>query len=359
MGGYLFPRAERCSACSATQCTTAEIGRLSVCSYGFGYTRVSADVTLVGLILRSFSPTPDAYRKVLRKSEPHHRLSAEQVGLIAEAIRSWLADEAEAFAQVKRDQMAEIRAGVGLGDIADELGEQIRLSFGQVHDYRAFAAQIKQNVIRQLERRSPGLPLDDQLAAADHELAAIYWASELMITKLEAVYFLQDREALGQLGSYGRTKFHSLFLKYLRIYQYAFDEKGVKIAVDGTSHSHLQCNVTAAGLIPQALIDNALKYAPSGSTVRFHFEDDDESELTLEVSSYGPTIDSDEEGRIFEPFYRGRHAQDAEGAGVGLALVGLASEELGARVSVEQDVKDRIGDLRLTTFTVAFDLLTE
>ena len=67
------------------------------------------------------------------------------------------------------------------------------------------------------------------------------------------------------------------------------------------------------------LLDNALKYSPSGSPIGIeaHFID---GRVTISMSDQGPGISEDEQSRIFEKFYRGKEEGHLKGSGMGLAI---------------------------------------
>jgi len=65
------------------------------------------------------------------------------------------------------------------------------------------------------------------------------------------------------------------------------------------------------------LIDNALKYSDGAVDLTIVQQGD---RLLLSVKDRGPGLVPGDESRVFEPFYRGRDARDARGAGLGLAL---------------------------------------
>lgn len=87
------------------------------------------------------------------------------------------------------------------------------------------------------------------------------------------------------------------------------------------------------------LIDNAIKYSESGTTVvveaRSHGE-----RMTISVSDSGVGIPAEDIPRIFERFYRvdKERSRDAGGTGLGLAIVKHIAEAHGGRVSVESAV---------------------
>jgi two-component system sensor histidine kinase KdpD len=66
------------------------------------------------------------------------------------------------------------------------------------------------------------------------------------------------------------------------------------------------------------LVENAVKYAPSGSTIDLSASPSDR-EIVVEVADRGPGIPSGEEARIFDKFYRGRFAREG-GVGLGLTI---------------------------------------
>jgi len=79
------------------------------------------------------------------------------------------------------------------------------------------------------------------------------------------------------------------------------------------------------------LLDNAIKYSPSGTEVSVAVEAR-EQQVCVEVRDQGPGIDADDLPHIFDRFYRGR--QNAHGTGLGLALVKAAVEAHGGTVTV-------------------------
>lgn len=80
------------------------------------------------------------------------------------------------------------------------------------------------------------------------------------------------------------------------------------------------------------LIDNAVKYTPAGSvTVSARSY---ELFARIDVADTGPGIAEEELARIFQRFYRGTDAADAEGVGVGLYLVRQIAEGQGGFVKV-------------------------
>lgn len=97
------------------------------------------------------------------------------------------------------------------------------------------------------------------------------------------------------------------------------------------------------------LLDNAVRHAPEGSTVRVALEPARDG-YTIAISDQGPGIPPDIQPRIFERFYRGdtgrSRGPSGGGAGLGLALVRWIADVHGGDVTLT-----RSSDAG-TTFTV-------
>ena len=80
------------------------------------------------------------------------------------------------------------------------------------------------------------------------------------------------------------------------------------------------------------LLDNAIKYSPSGSRVDVAI-DVREKAPVVTVSDGGPGIAPAEQARVFDRFYRSRNA-DAQGSGLGLAIALEIAVRHGARIAL-------------------------
>jgi signal transduction histidine kinase len=68
------------------------------------------------------------------------------------------------------------------------------------------------------------------------------------------------------------------------------------------------------------LLDNAVKFTPSGGVVRLGLRATAKGPL-LAVSDNGPGIPAAERDRVFRRFYRGDKSRRSKGIGLGLSLV--------------------------------------
>jgi two-component system, OmpR family, sensor histidine kinase TctE len=97
------------------------------------------------------------------------------------------------------------------------------------------------------------------------------------------------------------------------------------------------------------LIDNAIRYSQSGGRVTVRTGRTPQGECKLAISDDGPQIPVEERQRIFERFHRLLGTQE-DGSGLGLAIVSEIATLHGARIELEEDLIDGVGN----TFSVLF-----
>ena len=98
---------------------------------------------------------------------------------------------------------------------------------------------------------------------------------------------------------------------------------------DAATSGDFNALVLAAG----NLIQNAIKYSGTGSSIDVSCELDD-AQARLAVLDSGPGIPEAEMSRLTQPFQRGAQPQGLSGAGLGLALVQTVLEAHGGRLEL-------------------------
>jgi signal transduction histidine kinase len=299
------------------------------------YIWFTPDLLVAGIVVRDFPKHTPARARMLRKTSGVEPIWSDD---LMRARSVYLESNAQYLVELgarKEEAIVEYRQTKRFAeDWLTRLQPEIRQALGQVHDYRQFVSQIIQNLNVILQTKYPG-STEDALAKATHEEVAIYWAARLMEEKLVAALFLLNPERISDNQTY--SQLHKAVTKYRKIYARAFESKNVRVISSGTSYGYVYGNPAALGVIPHTFIDNALKYAPSGSDVTISFSENDNS-ITLSVTSYGPEIRADEREKIFDPFFRGEAARVAasEGTGFGLGLAKVIATTAGLRLEVEQ-----------------------
>jgi len=135
------------------------------------------------------------------------------------------------------------------------------------------------------------------------------------------------------------------------------EEKRQRISVEGDP----TLIVSADRLILQQalvnLIDNAIKYSPTGAEIVIRVRAGNDSQLFVEVVDQGPGVMQEHQSQIFDRFYRVDTARSREwgGAGLGLAIARWAVEVHGGHITVHS-VKGQGSTFRVTLpSAAAFD----
>lgn len=123
--------------------------------------------------------------------------------------------------------------------------------------------------------------------------------------------------------------------------------QGVSVTVDVGQGAPLRGDGQRLGQLVDNLLANAVSFTPPGGSVNVRL-DPVPGGWRLEVSDTGIGIPEEEQGRVFERFYRASNARrgSAPGSGLGLAIVRRVAESHGGSV----DVRSVPG--RGSTFTV-------
>ena len=95
------------------------------------------------------------------------------------------------------------------------------------------------------------------------------------------------------------------------------------------------------------LLNNAIKFSPSGSTVTLRSWDT-EDELWIEVSDEGIGIPPGDQANIFEDFFRARNVGDVSGAGLGLSIAKKIVDAHQGRIWLESPYEEGKPGTRFT-----------
>jgi two-component system phosphate regulon sensor histidine kinase PhoR len=162
----------------------------------------------------------------------------------------------------------------------------------------------------------------------------------LELSKLESNEFKLKRE---------RVELPRVVPIVLALFRERAEKKGVRLTADlASSLPPVEGDPRALEHVLSNLVDNAVKYCPSGSRILVSAAEDD-GRVRLVVSDTGPGIAAEHLTRVFERFYRvdaGR-SRELGGTGLGLSIVKHMVETMRGKVSVESAVG------RGSTFTVS------
>jgi signal transduction histidine kinase len=136
---------------------------------------------------------------------------------------------------------------------------------------------------------------------------------------VEQLLTLSRREAGLDRVSIEEISLRELLLDVIETLRIVADNKGVNIDASGLSSRTVVGDDISLSQLFFNLIDNAIRYTPSGGTVTVQM-DGEPSVVRITVSDTGIGIDQKHLNHLFERFYRVESSRSGGGTGLGLAI---------------------------------------
>lgn len=216
--------------------------------------------------------------------------------------------------------------------IEDDFQSRKREMLEPLHDPQRMAKQIHNIAANMVQSvYGPGR-LEDLVDRADTNLKSLVRATELLEDSFEQliIYFNPQAALFGErtLGS-----IHGLLTKLVSVLGIQNTGGGaVKLHLNGSCYRQVHL-YESFRLLPFALITNAIKYSLQGPVKVDILEQ--QTAISISVTSIGPLIEKEELGKIFERGFRGKWATAvAKGSGVGLFLAKAVADAHDTRVRV-------------------------
>jgi two-component system sensor histidine kinase QseC len=108
-------------------------------------------------------------------------------------------------------------------------------------------------------------------------------------------------------------------------------EKDVELVLDGDETCQVDTDPVALAIALQNLVTNALNFSPPGSEVWVRVQPQASGAIHLSVEDSGPGIDEQDRARLLERFYS---QGNANGAGLGLAIVNMIAGKIGSQLEL-------------------------
>jgi two-component system OmpR family sensor kinase len=202
-----------------------------------------------------------------------------------------------------------------MGRLGSALSQQRQFVADAAHELRTpltalkLQLQLAERARDAQERENAHAMLREGITRATHVV-------EQLLTLARA-----DPEAAGQAA--GRVDLAALAAEVVQAERAVAEGKGLALHLEAGSGIATQGESAALRTLLENLVDNAVRYAPSGSvTVRVRGE---AGRAVVEVQDTGPGIPAAERERVFDRFYRGEGALEG-GSGLGLAIVRRIAE---------------------------------
>lgn len=180
-----------------------------------------------------------------------------------------------------------------------------------LHDISTPISHIQHQVDRLLEPEPDVVEIRSKITSScTHLLKVLRLSSEISKTY----------EGLDRSGA-EPVNFTSLVRDTCEIYDPAAEDKGIKLICETPAERiSLTAHTYRLQRLVSNLVDNALKFTPSGGRITVSLEKRD-SKIILKVSDTGIGMTADEKALAFQRFYRAEKSRTTPGHGLGLSLV--------------------------------------
>lgn len=330
--------------------------------------------------IRRFKPTPDAEtsflvfvardtstREALRKRSQAQmaRIGAATiilgilVGLLFSQALLRRVDGVNRTARAIRDgDLSKRIALTGAGDELENLAINLNAMLDQIERLMNGMREVSDNIAHDL--RSPLNRIRGRLTDAlksspaekEEALRSTLDDAENMITTFNALLSIARIESGEGAGQMEPIDLVAIAQEMVELYEPAAQDAGFVLQLKTAPTPPIR---GSRSLISQAianLLDNALKYAAGGTTIRIDIRKGSENRVLLSVLDDGPGVPEGERDSVVKRFVRLEQSRSTPGSGLGLSLVSAIARA--HRASIALGDSSSSGERRGLKVTVAF-----
>ncbi len=195
------------------------------------------------------------------------------------------------------------------------------------HDLRTPLTRLRGTA--ELAMQDSGDPLEARAALAD-----CVNESDRVLHLLEALLDISAAEAGALKLNRDRIDLRSLTDRAADLYREVAEEKKISLLLDQPEPVEADADAIRLGQAVNNLVDNALKYTPSGGRVLVAVRGEPSAAI-ITVSDNGNGIAPAEREAVFRRLYRSDSSRSQRGLGLGLSLVKAIVESHGGTVTVD------------------------
>jgi signal transduction histidine kinase len=222
----------------------------------------------------------------------------------------------------------------GTGDEFDRLADSLNAMLDRIEHLLVGLKNVSDNIAHDLKTPLTRLRNRVETALASPEDSGTYRAaleatieeSDQLIKTFNALLMIARMEAGSQEGAMMEVEAGAVVRDVAELYEPVAEEKGITLRVETPEPVTLQANRELLGQALANLVDNALKYASSGTAgahspaVTISARRDGRY-LVLGVADNGPGIPEADRQRVLQRFVRLEESRSQPGSGLGLSLV--------------------------------------
>ncbi|MDB5443073.1 MAG: sensor histidine kinase [Phenylobacterium sp.] len=246
---------------------------------------------------------------------------------------------ARASVRGARDEFDELAQG--LNEMLDRLERSMA---GHKHAGDAIAHDLRSPLTR-LRARLEAAYLDVEAGKGDptKALAQALEDTDGVLKTFNAVLSIARLQAAGSAPDPALFDPGELAGDISELYEPLCEDKGIDFAAELTRGLQVRGNREFMAQAIANLLDNAVKYTPSGGAIMLRVRRRSSGEVEFSVTDTGPGVPEDDRARVIERFVRLENSRNQPGAGLGLSLVAAVAEAHGGRLELAEG-PGRVGE---------------
>ena len=167
--------------------------------------------------------------------------------------------------------------------------------------------------------------IDSAIAETDH-----------LIATFDSLLLIAEAEAGAARSSMSPVDLATLAHNVCELYAPVAEESGIALEMDSSQKVEVKGNPNLLSQALANLVDNAIKYTPSGGKVIVRTEQNGQGAV-LTVADTGPGIPTEDRPRVIERFVRLEASRHSPGTGLGLSLVAAVARLHEARFELSDN----------------------
>ncbi len=247
---------------------------------------------------------------------------------------------ARALVRGTRDEFDELAAGVN--EMLDRLERSMA---GHRHAGDAIAHDLRSPLTR-LRARLEVAYLDVEAGKGDptQALAQALEDTDGVLKTFSAVLAIARLQAAGTAPDPVLFDPSELAANISELYEPLCEDKDIDFAAELSKDLQARGNREFLAQALANILDNAVKYTPSGGAIMLRVRRRSSGEIEFSVTDTGPGVPDADRERVVERFVRLENSRNEPGAGLGLSLVAAVAEAHGGRLELAEG-PGRVGEM--------------
>ena len=154
-----------------------------------------------------------------------------------------------------------------------------------------------------------------------------------LLDMINTMLLISKTESGVDTFSRGDVDFTGIVRQACELFAPTAEDKNVNLACEVPDEIHLTGDIPMIQRMLSNLLDNAIKYTPSGGMVGIQVSED-KTQVLVTIKDTGIGISSSDLSRIFERFYRCDQSRSLAGTGLGLSLARAIARAHGGDITV-------------------------